>query len=252
MSDANSRLDLLRWVASLGAVTAPALSLRDEVSLASARATLAVAVRRGELARSRPLAGQPTLYNVTARGMRQAGLSHVAACRVSAANATHLIACAYAAAALQRRYRDRRVVGERELRQLERLHETALASADLGRGGGAEALLHRPDLVLLAPVPDAELPVAVEVELALKSPRRLHAICRAWARCRLVAGVLYVASHEARRGVRRAVERTGAGDSVLVLSLDALWMGASAQPAADEPQAWAPAPAPGRNVAARA
>jgi hypothetical protein len=62
----------------------------------------------------------------------------------------------------------------------------------------------------------------VEVELALKAPRRLEAICRAWARCRQVAGVLYVASDEARGGVERAVERSHAGEHVVVVSLDAL------------------------------
>ena len=222
MSDANTRLDLLRWAAGLGAVTAPALSMRDDVSLASARATLAAAVRLGELARSRPLSEHPALFTLTVRGARRAGLTGAAACRVSAANAVHLTACASAAGALQRCYPNRRVVGERELRQLERLYGLPLASAELGSGGAVEKLLHRPDLVLLAAAPGEELPVAVEVELALKGPRRLEAICRAWARCRQVAGVLYLASDEARRGIERAIEHAHAGERVVVVSLDAL------------------------------
>ncbi|HEV2980235.1 MAG TPA: hypothetical protein VGX51_02285 [Solirubrobacteraceae bacterium] len=220
MSESHTRLDVLRWAASLGAVTAPALALRDVLSLASARATLAAAVRRGDLARFRPLAGHPALHTLTARGARRAGIGSGAGCRVSPANAPHLIACALAAAGLQRCYPDRRVVGERELRHLERLYGIALASAELA--AGVDKLPHTPDLVLLAPRPDVELPVAVEVELTLKAPRRLEAICSAWARCRQVAGVLYVASDEARRGVQRAIERAGAGDRVAVLSLDAL------------------------------
>jgi hypothetical protein len=225
MSEDHTHLDTLRWAGGLGAVTAPAMSVRNEVSLASARATLAGAVRRGELVRARPLVGQPALYSLTARGARRAGVGGDARCRVSGANAPHLIACALAAAALERCYPDRRVVGERELRRLERLYGVALASAELGSGVGGEDRLHRPDLVLLAHRPEAELAVAVEVELALKAPRRLQAICRAWARCRRVAGVLYVASDEVRRGVERAVERAGAGDRVVVISFDALRAG---------------------------
>jgi hypothetical protein len=34
--------------------------------------------------------------------------------------------------------------------------------------------------------PDIALPVAVEVELSVRGARRLEAICRAWAHCRLV------------------------------------------------------------------
>jgi hypothetical protein len=222
MSESHNSHDVLRWAAGLGAVTAPAFALRNEVSLASARATLAAAARRGELVRSRPLAGAPALYTLSARGARLAGVGGAAGCRVSAASATHLSACALAAAGLHRCYPDRCVVGERELRRLEGLHEVLLASAELGAHSGGDRLTHRPDLVLLAARPDTELPVAVEVELALKAPRRLEAICSAWARCRHVAGVLYVASDEARRGVQRAVERTGAGDRVAVVSLDAL------------------------------
>jgi hypothetical protein len=221
MPETDDRRDLLRWVGSLGAVSAEALAVRDEVTLVSARATLAARRRRGELARTRPLAAQPALYTLTARGARRAGIRG-GACRVSAANAHHLLACAAAAAALQRCYPGRQVLGERELRQLERLYGRALASAELGAGLGAERPPHRPDLVLLAPSPQAELPVAVEVELALKAPRRLEAICRAWARCRHVAGVLYIASDDARRGVERAIAHTDAGDRVVVVSLDSL------------------------------
>jgi hypothetical protein len=221
MSETSSRLDVLRWAGCLGAVSAPALAVRDRVSLASARATLAAARRRGELARSQPLAAQPALYTLTARGARRAGTAGGAACRVSAANASHLIACAAAAAALQRSYPSCRVVGERELRRLECRYGVELASATLGVVGG-QRLLHRPDLVLLAEDPDVELPVAVEVELALKAPRRLEAICRAWARCRQVAGVLYVASEQARRGVERAIEKAHAAERVAVVPLAAL------------------------------
>jgi hypothetical protein len=70
--------------------------------------------------------------------------------------------------------------------------------------------------------PDDRLPVAVEVELSVKSPRRLANICRAWARCRCVAGTLYLAPPEVGRAVERAVEEARASERVVVIGLDAL------------------------------
>ena len=66
------------------------------------------------------------------------------------------------------------------------------------------------------------LPVAVEVELTIKAPERLAAICRAWARARCVAGVLYLAPPEVERAVQRAIDRAQAHERVVVVPLDAL------------------------------
>jgi hypothetical protein len=62
--------------------------------------------------------------------------------------------------------------------------------------------------------------VAVEVELSVKRPRRLEAICRAWARCRLVESVRYYAAPLASHAVARAVDRVGAVDVIEIYSLD--------------------------------
>jgi len=62
----------------------------------------------------------------------------------------------------------------------------------------------------------------VEVELAVKAPRRLAAICRAWARCREVAGVLSLAAPAAERALLRAIADADASPRVLVVPLDAL------------------------------
>jgi hypothetical protein len=140
---------------------------------------------------------------------------------VSAANAGHLTACAVVAAALERRYPDHRVLGERELRRDERELGVPVASARMGAGLHGEPL-HRPDLVLWPDEPAAGLPVAVEVELTIKAPRRLTDICRAWARCRAVAGVLYIVPAEVRRALERAIARAYAHDRIVVVGLDAL------------------------------
>jgi hypothetical protein len=183
------RLDILRWTASLGAVTAEALALRQAVSLASARGRLWALCRRGLLRSSRPLNECPSLFVLTAAGARAAGLPGLAPVRVGASSAGHLI----------------------------------VASARLaGRYAGSSGL-HRPDLVLApAAEDDLGLPVAVEVELTIKAPRRLCEICRAWARCSQVAGVVYLVSERARPALVRAVAAADAGERIAVVRLEAL------------------------------
>ncbi len=65
-------------------------------------------------------------------------------------------------------------------------------------------------------------PVAVEIELTVKAPRRLEAICRAWARSREVAGVLYLAPADVERALRRAIDKAQAAERIVILPLDAL------------------------------
>jgi hypothetical protein len=216
---------MIRWIAGIGAVTAEALADHQSTTLGSSRARLLAAHRQQLLARLQPLAGQPALYTVTRAGLRAGAIRGLEPARVSASNALHMTTCAAVAAALERCYPDHRVLGERELRYLERQRARPLASAYLGTGPGAEARLHRPDLVLL---PAAALPIAVEVELTVKGARRLRSICRAWARCRHVAGVLYLAHPDAEPAVRRAVEDADAAARIVVVPLHALPMAAAA------------------------
>jgi hypothetical protein len=216
------RVAIMQWTARLGAVTAEALAHRQGYTVASARARLIAAERDGLMARRHLLAGAPALYSLTRAGLRASGLDGLGPCRVSVANAPHAIACASVAAALERRYPDHRLLGERELRREERDAGAALASARIGIRPDGGPLLHRPDLVLWPTGPDAVAPVAVEVELTVKAPRRLLEICRAWARCRCVAGVLYLASPEVERPLARAIEKAGAGERIVVVGLHAL------------------------------
>jgi hypothetical protein len=214
------RLALVRWAARIGPITAEALTAHDQSTVVSSRSRLAAAERDGLLSRSRPLARQPALYTVTRAGLRTCGLGEIEPSRVTAGNAHHAIACAAAAAALERCYPDHRLSGERELRREERECGVELASARLGGGVGDRALLHRPDLVLWPRL--GARPVAVEVELTIKSPRRLGEICLAWARCRGVDGVLYLAPPEVERALVRAVEKTDAAKRVVVVPLASL------------------------------
>jgi hypothetical protein len=130
--------------------------------------------------------------------------------------------CSVVAGALERCYADHRVLGERELRRDERELGAPVASARMGPGARGRPLLHRPDLVLWPDRGDAGPPVAVEVELTIKAPQRLIDICRAWSRCRAVAGVLYIAPPEVERALARAIARANAGERIVVVGLDAL------------------------------
>jgi hypothetical protein len=216
------RLSLLRWTVRLGAVTPEALAQHEGLTLASARGRLHAAERAGLLRGRRVLAGAPVLYTATRAGLRASGLRGLEPCRVTVANALHAIECARVAAALEFAYPEHRVVGERELRRDERESGTPLASSCLGLGPGGVPLLHRPDLVLWPDGGTERLPVAVEVELTVKAPRRLLEICRAWARCRCVAGTLYLASEPVQGPLARAIERAQAGERIALVALDAL------------------------------
>jgi hypothetical protein len=216
------RLAIMQWTARIGAVTAEALAYREGTSVGSARARLVAAEREGLVSRRRLLAGYPALYAITRAGVEGAGLKGFAPCRVSSSSALHMIVCAGAAVALEFGYPDHRVMSERELRRAERERGGPLASARLGFGHPGCPLLHRPDLVLWPKNSDRGLPVAVEVELTVKAPRRLAEICRAWARARHVAGVLYIAPPTVQRALERAIERVQGAERIVVAPLGAL------------------------------
>jgi hypothetical protein len=216
------RMDVLQWTARVGAVTAEALADRQRTAVATARSRLRAAHKRGLLSRRAPLAGRPALYTITRAGLRASGSRGLEPARVSPANASHLIACARVAAALERCYPDHSVLGERELRRDEREFGRPLASSLLGTARDGQALVHRPDLVLWPTGVGTGLPVAVEVELTVKSQRRLAGICLAWARCRCVAGVLYLAAPGVERALERAMAQVDADGRIVVVPLAAL------------------------------
>jgi hypothetical protein len=220
--DSSARLQIVQWAAHIGAVTAEALAVRESCTVASARARLLAAERARLLVRQRPLIDQPSLFTVTRAGMRAAGLRGVEPGRVSAASARHSIVSAQVAAALERKYPDHRVVGERELRWAERERGALLASVRMGSGYQGSQALHRPDLVLWPRASQESLPIAVEVELTVKAPRRLGAICRAWARAHHVAGVLYLIAPEVRRPLERAITGAQASGRIALVGLESL------------------------------
>ena len=79
----------------------------------------------------------------------------------------------------------------------------------------------RPDLALVATGARPGV-IAVEVELTVKSPRRLRAICLAWARARQLDGVVYLAAQRVRPALERAIEESRSGARIAVLALETL------------------------------
>lgn len=216
------RRAMLSFAARLGITTAGALAVELGVSHASASARLAAAARAGLLTACRPLHGRPTLYAATAAGIRASGESGLGVCTVSVANAEHLIACAEVAAALRRLCPELTIAGERELRRDEERGGAPLASARLPGDGPDRPRLHRPDLVLWPADPAGGLPIAIEVELTAKGSRRLQGICRAWARSRLLGGVIYLAPPKLHPLLQRSIAAVGAGERIALIPLSAL------------------------------
>lgn len=213
-------VEILAWTARLGAITAAALADRQGCSVASARGRLGAACRIGLMESWRILHGSPALFTATREGLRFAELSDLTPGRVSAAGARHALVCAASAVALERLYPQRVLSGLPELRRRERLAGRALASAPMRDAGGGVTLLHRPDLVLW---PGSEhehaAPIAVEVELSVKAPARLAAICRAWRRCPGIDGTVYLATGEVLGPLLRAIDRADASGRVVALDL---------------------------------
>jgi hypothetical protein len=205
------RAERLAWTIKLGAITADALAVRDQLSPAIAQEYLDEVVALGLLYRKSILVGYSALYAATRSGrilarrhVEAGGYSYplgIRTARINIQTARHMIACASSVAALERRYFGHRVVGERELQRDERELQCAagrqarrLASVDIKRYGETRA--HFPDIVIWAPPRPGELPplpIAVEVELTPKGKAARTAICRAWACAQHVGMVLYFA-----------------------------------------------------------
>lgn len=206
----------IAWTTALGAITAEALAERDRLSIDVAREQLDELAGLELLERHSVLVDHPDLYTATIAGRRLARKhAHAGSytypeglrtARVTIKDARHTIACASVAAAFERRYPGHRVIGERELHRDERKARRRLASVDIRRHG--ENRSHFPDIVIWPPGtladPDTPpsptsasappaLPVAVEVELTMKSKQELTAILRAWANCRHIEAALYFA-----------------------------------------------------------
>ena len=210
---------IVEWIGRLGAASAADVMARFGMGRTATYRRLAALVDQGVLAAERLLYGEPSLYVATREGLQWARVARLEPCRVGVASARHFALCARLAVVLEHSEPGYGVWSEREVRVAELDAGGPVASAELGRLPDGRPRLRRADLVLM-PRDEAGRPVAIEVELAVKWSRRLEAICRAWARCRLIESVRYYASPAAARAVGRAVDRVHARDVIEIYSLD--------------------------------
>jgi hypothetical protein len=218
----------IAWLAALGAITPEALAVRDELSIATAKELLDEATGLELLERHSVLVGYSDLYAATYAGRKLArdhaetgGYTYVEGlrpARVTIREARHTIACASAVAALEHRYPDYRIVGERQLHLEEREQKRRLASVEVQLRGGTRSKY--PDAVIWpssAPGEEPPLPIPVEVELTHKSREYLRARCRAMANSRLIQAVLYyVEDRKVEEKLLEVVEELKAEDMIVV------------------------------------
>lgn len=169
-----------------------------------------------ELLRRVPtLPGDPTLITATSDGIDYARLA-LPQTKVGPGQVDHWLSCADVVLWAEERWGRGAVTTERELRWIEVAEGKPIGSCVVGELPDGRPMLHRPDLL----VECERGRIAIEVELSVKTPRRLEAIVRSWRRARHVDHVLYlVATGPPQRAVERAVTNVHAEERVRVVEL---------------------------------
>jgi len=206
--------EIVGWIGRIGAAGAEHVMRRFQMGQSWAYTRLSRLVASGLLEHRTLLYREPGLYVATAEALRWCGLDRLGVYQVGPGGFEHARHVAAAAAALHRGFSGWEILSERELRVQESDCDELVASAKVGERPGGRAALHRPDLALISPEGRA---LAIEIELSIKAPRRLAAICRGWARARHVSHVYYLADAAPARAVTRAIAETRAEDRITVL-----------------------------------
>jgi hypothetical protein len=207
--------EIVGWVGRLGAAGSQHVAARFQMGRSWAYARLQQLVADELLEQRALLHRRPGLYVASAAGLRWRGLERLGVQRVRPGGFEHAWELANAAVALEGSLAGWRVLGEREVRACEREQRELVASARVGTLPGDRAL-HRPDLALISP---AGRVLTVEIELSIKAPARLAAICRGWARARHIDRVYYLAAPTVEGALARAIRETRAEDRITVLAL---------------------------------
>jgi hypothetical protein len=209
--------EIVRWLGQIGAASAENVMARFHMGQSWAYGRLSRLVRDGLLEQKTLLHRRPGLYIATTEGLRWTLQERFGVYRVSAGGFAHAAELANLAIQLYLALPQWGQMSERELRIAESDGEKLIASVKLGELRGGRPALHRPDLALIGGEGHV---LAIELELSIKAPRRLQAICRAYARSRHLAHVYYLATPGVQRAVARAVAEVRAEDRIAVLALD--------------------------------
>jgi hypothetical protein len=224
--------EIVGWLGRLGAAGAEHVMAQFGMGRSWAYARLNRLVADGLLEQKSLLYRKPGLYVATTEGLRWCGLQRLGVYRVGPGGFQHAQEAATAAVALHAGMPGWEILSDREIRAVESDTGEPLASVRVGELPGGRPALHHPDLAAIYPEGRA---IAVEVELSVKAPRRLAAICRGYARARHVERVYYLAAPAAARAVGRAVAETRAQDRITVLALSDIesLIGAECEEASD-------------------
>ena len=172
----------------------------------------------GLLERVPTLPGDPTLIKATMAGIDFAHLALPQA-KIGPHQVDHWLSCADVVLWAEERWGRGAVTTERELRWIELAEGKPIGSCVVGELPDGRPMLHRPDLL----VSGSGGRIAIEVELSVKTPRRLEAIVRSWRRARHLDEVLYlVATGPPQRAVERAVRNVHAEERVRVAGLESV------------------------------
>jgi hypothetical protein len=214
-SGRNRDRELVRFVGVHGAVAIGHVMSALGVGRTAAYRRVASCVEAGLIERLSVLRDEPTILRATRQGLRYVGLGLPLAV-ISPGLVDHWLRCASMALILSAEFGTENVLSERELMLSERIEERPLFSAKVGELPNGAPQLHRPDLAVVS----GELPIAIEVELTPKAPKRLERLIRAWRRATWVAEVRYYCEPgPTRRAVERAIEKTHAQERVRVLEV---------------------------------
>ncbi len=215
--------EICGWVGRMGAVEVRHIQRRWGVCRSVAYGLVGRLVEAGLLQRVPTLPGDPTLIAATSDGIDYAHLALPQA-KVGPTQVDHWLWCADVVLWAEERWGPGAVTTERELRWIELAEGKPIGSCVVGELPDGRPMLHRPDLLVSGPSGR----IAIEVELSVKTPRRLEAIVRSWRRARHLDEVLYlVATGPPQRAVERAVRKAHAEERVRVIELEnvCLWKG---------------------------
>lgn len=203
--------ELVGFVGVHGAVAIEHVMAGLGVGRSAAYARVSGCIEAG-LLEALSLRGAPRTLRATRRGLRYAGLG-LGVAVVSPSSVDHWLRCASMALLLAEEFDADRILTERQLALIERIEERAIFSAKVGELPAGTPRLHRPDLAILRD----GAPIAVEVELTPKAPRRLERLIRACRRANWVCEVHYYCEAGAtRRAVERAIAKAHAGERIRV------------------------------------
>jgi hypothetical protein len=208
--------ELLHYVGRQGIVTVEHVMRAMDAGRSVTYDRVARCREAGLLERHEVLRTEPAILRATQEGLRYAGLGLPVA-TFSAGEVDHDLRCASVVLDMAEVVGLGLVIPEREIAFMERHTGEAFARAEIKSRSGRTAH-HRADIAIRHKSGELH---AIEVELTPKAPRRLEEIIRAWRRFRGVDCVVYYAREgKTYRGVKRAIERVEAQESVLLRRLE--------------------------------